>query len=183
MPARRPQDSHYTLFGSGIPPQSVEEMQARDRVMNLSISIEPSLLKTLYANASSELPPELQMLIKPDDWQLCLCRQKVTPAIHAIVRQICTCPYQGLTKQMYLQAKVFELLALQVELLQAHQGVLPSYCLTRTTFDRIYQAREILLANLEYPPLILELVQQVGISDHSRYGQPFAIKGTVSVTF
>jgi AraC-like DNA-binding protein len=167
LPARCRQDSRYTLFGSGIAPQSVEEVDASEGGVNLSISFEPDLLKTLYANAAGELPPELQLLIRPNEWQLCLRDRKLTSQMQTIIQQIVNCPYQGLTKQMYLQAKVFELLALQIELLQFDQGVWLNHRLTRLTIDRIYQARAILLANLEHPPLVLELAQQVGVSDRT----------------
>ncbi len=167
VPTGRPQDSRYTLFGSGIAPQSVEQVQTLERGISLSIGFQPDLLKTLYANPAGELPPELQPLIKPNEWQLCLPDRKVTAQMQTIIQQIVNCPYQGLTKQMYLHAKVFELLALQIELLQFEQEVNPSYQLASSTIESIYQARAILLANLEHPPLVLELAQQVGVSDRT----------------
>jgi AraC-like DNA-binding protein len=165
--AHRPQDGRYTLYGCGIAPFSTETLASSQSVINLSISIEPDLLKTLYANPAGELPPELQPLFQRDDWQLCLRDRKVTSQMHGIVQQILTCPYQGIVKQMYLQGKVLELLALQVELLQYDQTIFPSHPLERKTIDSVYQARDILQASLENPPSVLDLAQRVGVSDRT----------------
>ncbi|MBW4552768.1 MAG: AraC family transcriptional regulator [Aphanocapsa sp. GSE-SYN-MK-11-07L] len=168
LPAcRTQQDGRYTLFGSGIALQSAEEVLAGGRCMSLSASFEPDLLKTLYGDDFGQLPPELQVLIQPNDWQFCRPDQKVTAEMQRIMRQIFSCPYQGLTKQIYLQAKVFELLALQVELLQTEPERLANPRLKRRTMERIHQAKDILLASLEHPPSILELSQQVGLSDRT----------------
>jgi AraC-like DNA-binding protein len=62
---------------------------------------------------------------------------------------------------MYLQAKVFELLVIQLDWLGQQQVEQISM---RTTRDRIYHARDILLADLEQTPTVPELAQQVGVS-------------------
>jgi AraC-like DNA-binding protein len=168
IPARRRlRDSHYTLFGSGIAPQEIEAVPAAKAGLNLAIGFEPELLRTLFANTSGELPPELQSLIRANEWQLCLPDRKVTAQMQTIIQQIVNCPYQGLTKQMYLQAKVFELLALQIELLQFEQGIWLSHQLAPATIESVYEAKAILIANLEHPPLVLELAQMVGVSDRT----------------
>ncbi len=161
------QNSRYKLFGSGIAPQEIEEIPAFGPGIHLSVHIEPNLLKALYADPGGELPPELRPLITPNEWQLRLRDRKVPSQMQTIVQQMINCPYQGLIKQIYLQGKVFELLAIQIELLQFDQGVFPSYRLERATVDGVYQARSMLLANLGQPLSILELAQQVGISDRT----------------
>jgi AraC-like DNA-binding protein len=164
---RTTQDSRFTLFGSGIAPRSLEKLPARRQNVNLSVGFDPDLLKKLYATELGELPPELQILIKPNDWQFWLADQKLTSEMLKTVQQIIACPYQGLSKQIYLQAKVFELLALQIQLLKGEPESRIDYPLTRKTMERIQQAKDILLGSLEHPPSILELAQQVGLSDRT----------------
>jgi hypothetical protein len=65
------QNGRYTLFGSGIAPQEIWQSPADGKGVHLSVGLEPDLLKSLYGNASGELPPELQLLIKSNDWQQC----------------------------------------------------------------------------------------------------------------
>jgi AraC-like DNA-binding protein len=161
------QKSHCTLFGSGIAPKEIWKSPANEEGIYIYVGFEPDLLKMLYGRTSDELPPELQILMKTNDWQPCWRDRPVTPAMHAIVRDIQACPYQGLIKQIYLQGKVFELLALQIKSLQGEQTSLFPYYLKRSTVERIYRARELLLTDLEHSPSILELARQVGVSDRT----------------
>ncbi|NHC35507.1 helix-turn-helix transcriptional regulator [Scytonema millei] len=171
IPTRR-QNSHYTLFGSGIAPKEVWESPANEEGIFLSVGFEPDLLKLLYGNSSGELPSELQILIKSNDWQQCWRDRLIAPVMHAIVRQIQTCPYQGLTKQIYLQGKVLELLALGMEPLRRERAAVRERLLKRSTVERIYQARDILRQNCANPPSVLDLARQVGL-EHMKLKRGF----------
>ncbi|MDJ0591028.1 MAG: AraC family transcriptional regulator [Pleurocapsa sp. MO_226.B13] len=73
-----------------------------------------------------------------------------------------------MTKKLYLQAKVLELLAIQLDPIIAEFDSFPAKStLKPQTIDRIYQARDILLTRLENPPSIAELIQQVGVGDRT----------------
>ncbi|MGL5832749.1 MAG: hypothetical protein ACRC1Z_05875, partial [Waterburya sp.] len=63
--------SRYSFFGSGIAPQEIWQSPVNSPGFYVAISFEPDLLKTLYGNAAGELPPELKLLIKDNDWQKC----------------------------------------------------------------------------------------------------------------
>jgi AraC-like DNA-binding protein len=162
------QEGHYTLFGSGIAPQEIWQSPANEKGFFFSIGFDPDLLKNLYSNASGELPPELQLLIKSNDWQQCWRDRPINSKMIGIVRDIFACPFQGLTKQMYIQGKTLELLALQLELLKSdNRNNALNYHLKEQTVEKIYQAREVLLQNWENPLSILEIAQQLGISDRT----------------
>ncbi|AFY87933.1 helix-turn-helix transcriptional regulator [Chroococcidiopsis thermalis] len=171
IPTRR-QNSHYTFFGSGIAPKEVWKSPADREGIFLSIGFEPDLLKRMYSNSSGELPPELQMLITSNDWQQCWRDRPLAPVMHAIVRQIQACPYQGLTKQIYLQGKVLELLALGIEPLRLERAVVRDRPLNRNTVERVYQARDILQQNCANPPSVVDLAQQVGL-EHMKLKRGF----------
>ena len=69
---------------------------------------------------------------------------------------------------MYLQAKVFELLAMQLDVISADQQ--PRHDLPRLkpeTIARLHDAKEILTTQFEHPPSLIELAQQVGVSDRT----------------
>jgi transcriptional regulator GlxA family with amidase domain len=67
---------------------------------------------------------------------------------------------------MYLHGKVLELLAWQLGLAAPRDRATTSQ-LKPQTLDRIYAARDILIAKLDSPPTISELAHQVGVSERT----------------
>ncbi|WP_414620421.1 helix-turn-helix transcriptional regulator [Calothrix sp. CCY 0018] len=134
------------------------------RVIGVYIEMTPEFLVNLVPGNDVETAPELKFLNKGNDWQTLIYPQ-TTPAIQGVVQQIIDCPYKGITKRMYLQAKILELIALQLAPFLAQQGQQQaSVRLKAATITRIHHAREILLSRLENPPSLLELAQMVGVS-------------------
>ncbi|MEI2580887.1 AraC family transcriptional regulator [Scytonema sp. PRP1] len=131
----------------------------------------PDLLASFFPDEEGEIPHQLRLLAKGDEWQT-LLYPETTAAIRGVAQQIVNCPYQGMTKRIYLQAKVLELMALQLApILSAQDGLQPSPRLKPETITRIHYAKEILLTRLENPPSLLELAQMIGVSDRTlRYG-------------
>ncbi|MCD8489486.1 MAG: hypothetical protein LRZ84_22800 [Desertifilum sp.] len=69
------------------------------------------------------------------------------------IQQILQCPLQGIAKRIYLESKVWELMALLIdqELQQTQNSpVIPA--LKPDDVDRIYYAKEILLQRFDRPP-------------------------------
>lgn len=151
------------LSGSGVSPAYVARYQKLQNIVGVSIELEPELLQQFLVGGHSYL----EFFIKNNDWKESFFPD-VTPAMQVVVQQILNCPYQGVTKRLYLQGKVFELLAMQLNPILAEWGQLqPSPQLKPGTIERIYHARDILTRQLENPPSLLELAQQVGISDRT----------------
>ncbi|MEH2407736.1 helix-turn-helix transcriptional regulator [Nostoc sp.] len=159
-------EGYTCISGSGIQHQMSLKIPQKRRV-GVDIQMSSNVLKTFFPTADGEILPQLRLLAKGDDWQT-LVYPEITPTIQGVVQQIINCPYHGVTKRMYLQAKVLELMTLQLTPILAHQeGLQPSPRLKSQTIARIHHAREILHSHLENPPLLVELAQQVGISDRT----------------
>ncbi|MEH1926475.1 AraC family transcriptional regulator [Nostoc sp.] len=158
-------EGYTAISGGGIQPK----MAFLDSQTHLGIgfSMPPELLATFFPTGDGEIPPQLRFLAKGNEWQI-LLYPKTTTAIQTVAQQIVNCPYHGMTKRLYLQGKVLELMALQLAPFLADQDEpQPQPRFRAGTVERIYQAREILLSRLENPPLLLELAQQVGVSDRT----------------
>lgn len=108
-----------------------------------------------------------KVFLRQDDWKESFY-PAITPTVRNLVRQIINTPYRGITKKLYLQGKVLELLAMQLDPIMTEFD-LPAVKsgLKPQTIDRIYQARDILIARLENPPSISELTQQVELCDRT----------------
>ncbi|MEH2339059.1 AraC family transcriptional regulator [Nostoc sp.] len=159
-------EGYTCISGGGIQRQMSIKIPQKRRV-GVDIHMSSNVLKTFFPTAHGEILPQLRLLAKGDDWQT-LVYPEITLTIQGVVQQIINCPYHGVTKRMYLQAKVLELMTLQLTPILAYQeGLQPSPRLKSQTIARIHHAREILHSHLENPPLLVELAQQVGISDRT----------------
>ena len=82
------------------------------------------------------------------------------------VQQILQCPYQGMTKRIYFESKVWELAALMIDQeVQINQGKLKMNAIKPSEVDCIYDAKEILLQHLHNPPSLIQLSRQVRLND------------------
>lgn len=158
----------YTLIsGIGVQRQRIYEIHKSQRIVSVDFEIPPELLATFFPRGDGQIPSQLRLLTKNNDWQT-LIYPKATAAIQGVAQQIVNCPYQSIIKQMYLQGKILELMALQLAPIFADQGGLqPSPRLKAETIARIHRAREILHSRVENPPSLLELSQLVGVSDRT----------------
>jgi AraC-like DNA-binding protein len=161
------QDANQSYIGSsGIQPAFTSFSPAAQPQIGVDIHLQPYLLSQFFAMPTGELPPELQPLVWQDNWQR-VFSTKTTGAMRSVVQQIINCPFWGTTKRLYLQGKVFELMALQLEGVLSHEATTPSDSLKTDTIARIHHAAEILRSHLEHPPSQVDLARQVGVSDRT----------------
>lgn len=154
--------------GSGISPGYVEKRRAGERLTTVNVEIEAHWLREfMQAKGQSDAAAIEKFLFQGEDWKASVY-PKVTPVMRAIARQMWHVPYQGMAKQMYLQAKVFELLALHLDLFDETTASHGETCgLKPDTIDRLHHARGILTTELEDPPSLPELAKRVGVSDRT----------------
>jgi AraC-like DNA-binding protein len=150
--------------GSGISPGYREQNYAGQRLTVVDVEVEPDLLEPLFGQTGAALKA---LLWKGEDWKASFY-PTLTPAMRSLAQQIWQAPYHGAAKRIYLQAKVWELLAMQLDWVMADQFTLPTIpSLRPDTIARLHQAKEILTQHLEHPPLLTEVAQQVGLSDRT----------------
>ncbi|MEH2447345.1 MAG: AraC family transcriptional regulator [Nostoc sp.] len=119
---------------------------------------------TLIESYGEQLPPDLEKAIAGVPECFNLRPNLITPAKQVALQQILHCPYQGLTRKMYLESKVLELISLNL----ADQVAAPTEKLLRLQeIDRIHHARDILLRNIGNPPSLIDLARQVGINEYT----------------
>ncbi len=153
------------IGGSGVQKAFTCFHPAQPQV-GVDIHMEPHLLRQFFATPTGELPSELQPLVQGEDWQQIFSTQ-TTAAMRSVVQQIIDCPFLGMTKRLYLQGKVFELMALQLDGIWGSDAAGSVTALKPDTVSRIQFAAELLRSQLEHPPCQTELAQQVGVSDRT----------------
>jgi AraC-like DNA-binding protein len=159
--------THTMISGSGIQRELASKVLADQGEIFVEIVMSPDRLAQFFPDAAGQLPAELNFLVKGDDWQT-LIYPPSTPAIQRTVQEIVTCPYQGFEKRLFLQGKVHDLIGLQLMSVLRDRGSFPSTTrLKPETIARLHHAKDLLAMQLEHPPSLSQLAQQVGISDRT----------------
>ncbi|MEA5618331.1 AraC family transcriptional regulator [Cronbergia sp. UHCC 0137] len=156
----------YGFFGSGLAPGGSLEHSPMLPTAWVSVHVQPELFCQWFGY-KGELPKNLQPLIRKPDQKYYERYGKTTSAMQMALQQLLGCPYQGNTKRVYLESKVWELMVLQVDQFLESQTVeINSKTLNAEDIERIHYASEILLAQLDQPPSLMELARMVGINDN-----------------
>jgi AraC family transcriptional activator of pyochelin receptor len=132
------------------------------------IWLQPSRLSSLGTELIASLAPELQQFLEGDTRPFFhRSLGQTTPEMQRVLQRLLNCPYQGFTKQLYLEGQALELLSLQfAQWLEQDQTKTPTLLLRSDDVERVHHAKAILAQNLMHPPSIMELAQQVGLNDY-----------------
>lgn len=157
---------NYLFYVPGT--KEIEETPAGERLQNIRILVDPEILRHFSGSQLDSMPSELKALISGESAPIFYRKVgAITPAMQQALQQILNCPYQGITKQIYLESKALELIGLQLaQIIENEQAITSSSCLQPGDIERIQQAKHILEENLENPPSLLELARKVGINDY-----------------
>ena len=157
-------DTCSYFSGSGVSPAYVEKHRGGQHLAGVNVELKPELLESFLADGQYCSDIQRQ-LFKGQDWKVSFY-PTVTPAMRSLARQLWHAPYQGAIKRMYLQGKVFELLAMHLDAIASDPRRVSSR-LKPATISRLHHARDILTRQLENPPSLSELAQQVGVSERT----------------
>ncbi|WP_414620445.1 helix-turn-helix domain-containing protein [Calothrix sp. CCY 0018] len=135
-----------------------------DRILKFDIHLDVDFFQTLITDELEHLPPTMRQVMTVADARKYLHLAKTTSGMRDIINQILNCPYQGITRRLYLESKALELIALRVEQIQGDTPNI-SKQLHSDNIECIYYARDILINNLENPPSLMELSRMVGLND------------------
>ncbi|PIG94712.1 AraC family transcriptional regulator [Gloeocapsopsis sp. IPPAS B-1203] len=156
----------YHLFGSGIALRESCQEYANQRIIWVSVHINPDVFRAFAGTPDGEVPNALQHLIGDPNQEYYVRPGQATPAMHIALRQILHCPYQGFTQRMFLEGKVLELMSLLLEQeAEIHLGKQAFAALKPDDVDRVYYAKDILLQQLNNPPSLTQLARQVGLNE------------------
>jgi AraC-like DNA-binding protein len=153
--------------GSGISPAYLERYRSLQRSTSVNIEIEPDVLESFFLNDRQRQSDTVKQLFKGEDWKVSFY-PRVTPAMRSLALQMWNAPYRGAAKRMYFQAKVFELLAMHLDLISEDAARnQPALSLKPETIARLYYAKEILTTQFAQPLSLPQLARQVGLTHRS----------------
>jgi AraC-like DNA-binding protein len=161
-------DNTQTLvLGGGIQRETIFEYHRSQPFIGINIQLSPTRLAMLFPGEDGQIAPELAFLVKDNDWQSTLYPAN-TAEIAGAVEQIRNCPYRGISRRMYLQAKALEIMSLQLAPLFNLAPAPPiAPKLKSQTIAKLHHAQDLIRSRLDHPPSSTELSQQLDLSDRT----------------
>lgn len=142
------------------------EYPAGERMLFVIIWIELPAFQSFIGGEFDQIPADLRSTVDGSDKNLFNRIGSMTASIKMTVHQILNCPYKGLIKRMYLEGKAIELISHQLAKVVYDEKVPKKNLILRPDdIERIHEARDILVRNMDNPPSLLELARQVGLND------------------
>ena len=145
--------------------QGIAEYPARTPLRTVSIYIDPLLLNAFLDGQHDRLTTAMHDIVNGNNEKHYHHSLTTTPVVNMAVQEILNCPYHGSLRRLYLEGKTLELIALNLtQLVVNKNGHNRPFTLLPCDFERVRDARDVLIRNLENPPSLLELARQVGIN-------------------
>lgn len=155
-------NSHNIIYVPGTSGKMLFD-KASSRV--LEINIRPSVFqKYVLADGQSVFAIFMKHIEQQRHSLISRHNLPITPDMHYSIHEIIHCTKQGIYKRLFLEAKVIELLMLQIE--QIAQQVCQVFCnLSKQDYDKIHYAREIILDRGNDPYSLADLARLVGTNE------------------
>ena len=145
--------------------QGTAEYPVRTPVRTVGIYIDPLLLNTFMEGQHDRFPTGMHDIVNGSNEKHYYHSLTTTPLVNMAIHQILDCPYQGSLRRLYLESKTLELIAHNLaQLIVDKNGHNRPFTLLPSDIERVREARDVLIRNLENPPSLLELASQVGIN-------------------
>ncbi|MEO1341103.1 MAG: AraC family transcriptional regulator, partial [Cyanobacteria bacterium J06635_13] len=138
------------IGGSGIQQPIQTFIPQGQRLTRVNIHMQPQILAQFFGTVEGDLLPILDLLVPEAEQPQRVFSPLTTQAIRAVTQQIMHCRFTGITKRLYLQGKVLELIALQLagvsSLGSGERALKPEM------MAGVQRAAAVLRSNLENPP-------------------------------
>lgn len=136
----------------------IEETLGPGRLVRVCLTMNHEVLAGLSRWDAHSLPA----LLRKGSCDPAHFRGRVTPPMRSVIAQIIQCPFQGGTRELFLEGKVLELLAHKLAHLESPMFQ-PGTSVRPQDLDRVHHAADLLTRNLETAPGLEELARTVGM--------------------
>ncbi len=146
--------------------RGLSEFSAEMPVCMIHIQMDPMLLNSFMEGKFDYIPTGFRAVVEGSIEKHYYRSGTMIPSIQIALYQMLNCPYQGLTKRLFLESKTVELIALQLEQsVFAKNRIRMSPALCPADIERIHEAKNIIICNMKQPPSLMELARRVGLND------------------
>jgi AraC family transcriptional regulator, transcriptional activator of the genes for pyochelin and ferripyochelin receptors len=143
------------------------------RQSHLTIQISPSLLNTLMGGRFRRIPCDLEAISDGCNTIDFFHSGPLSPVMETAMWQLVNCPYSGSLGKIYQETRAIELIAHKLAQIESCAVDRPaSNKLRLDDVERVHQAKDILIRDLENPPRLFDLVRAVGTT-HTQLNRGF----------
>lgn len=114
------QRRHAFQYSSGY---TAEHRIISNHFHGLSIDIHPEFLKSMMTTTAGDIDELYNRFIKGESFQSVL---SLPSRMHDIIHNVLACPFKGMTRYLFIESKILELLALQIEQMQTTSSLMTS---------------------------------------------------------
>ncbi|NEQ98050.1 MAG: helix-turn-helix transcriptional regulator [Cyanothece sp. SIO2G6] len=155
-----------TMFATVPHAAGTTELLAGEKISIVELTIAPQYMLTLVESNLNALPTDWQQGLKRATTDPCFQLTHTTTAIEPVLQAIIHCPHQGRVRQLYLEGKALELIALYLtQLMNSPSTPTALIKVKQKEIDSLHHAKTLLLNNMNNPPSLADLAQQVGMSE------------------
>lgn len=132
---------------------------------SVGVQMKPDFFRSLMEEEQHFKSVELRKLVEYRYQDTFRYVNSVTPSMQLLVRQILNCPYKGLMRRFFFEAKAMELIFYKLKQLEFLKAKIEKpLVLKADDIERIYHAGELLTKNLQNPPGLVALSRAAGMS-------------------
>lgn len=132
-------------------------LQSDKRYETFDIHLPLEILQR-YAGTSEHIDRLLENIHHQRSAQFSSYALPLSPSLLTVIEQIRHCPFEGATKQLFLDAKVYEIMAL----LHAQVAQPEEARMDNKTREQLYEAKALICAHIDQPMTIAALAKNVG---------------------
>lgn len=153
--------------------------ETKGHILRVLIQMEPDVFFSLMKGDFDRIPAMLRNIADAKASEPCRIANIITPSMHMALHQILSCPYHGLTRQLFLESKAMELMAYKLEQFESDPAKTKIHPVLKSDeVERIHYARDLLIRDIENPPDLVELARMAGLSRSKLHYNFCAVYGT-----
>lgn len=146
--------------------KGVSEYSPETPALLMHLQVEPALMRKFMEGEFDTMPVDFRSIAEGKREKSYYWTGVMTPSMKIALHQILNCRFQGFTKKLFIESKVLELMALQLEqYFFQNNSCVNSPFLQPLDIDRIHEAMAIIVADMQNPPSLSKLAARVGLND------------------
>ena len=152
--------------------KSCIENKPGTHIHKIFIMVEPSFFWSAIEDDMDAIPFDAKAVLNADKdvYEPYHTTDFLTPAMRMIVEQMFRCPFEGITRRIFIEGKAMELIACKLNQIEsAGNKSKNNLSLSASDIRRMRFAEELLTRNLSSPPNAIELAREIGVSRTKLY--------------